>query len=126
MRLSAKREDAFHWSGSEDSTFGMTKLIAALIVAGGSYYVFQLWAPNAPPVLKPQIVAREVQPPPPSVVNRSTLPTEQLQPQTQMRSQAEPESPPSAQQQIETSSATSHRSTTYLDLRDQFLSGLGQ
>jgi hypothetical protein len=127
MRLSAKRENAFHWSSSEDSTFRTTKLIAALMVASGSYYVFQLWAPDAPPLSTPQTIAREVQQPPSSVAVRLPLPTDEPRVQTQIKMQPEPASQaPARHETLISSPPKSHRSATYQDLRDQFLSDLGQ
>ena len=126
MRVSAKRDDTFHWSGTEGSTLSLTKLATVLVVAASSYYVFQLWAPDAPPVFKPQTVAREVQPPRPSYREiRAPDEAEKQKNQTrQSRSEAASLPATKPQKPQRSSALASPRTTTYHALRDQFLRGV--
>jgi hypothetical protein len=125
MRLSAKRNDAFHWCETEGNTFSLTKLATVLLVAASSYYVFELWAPDEPPVFKPPTVAQDVQPPRPSSREvRGPPEAEEHKIQPRLQSRSEPASLPATKRQEPQRSPAlaSPRTATYHALRDQFLS----
>ena len=104
MGISAKRDDAFHWSGSEPRMFSFTKLVATLAVAAGTLYVYQLWAPGEPTVEKPTVATETTLVPPRKIEEQSiknsdrqkSLPGMQSRPASMPASQAEVDYRPSA------------------------------
>ena len=113
MRLWATRDDNFHWSGPQPKRFSLAKLLAALIVAAGTFHVLQLWAPKET-LLSEQPIARD----PPvhrKTEMRSANTAEQQKPPPPLQSQPEP--PVVTTKQGELLS----RTATYRDLREQFL-----